>query len=79
MKPRNNQDARFKIYPENDPIPGYRNPQEYRDLASEIYNDLSAARTVLPNGEIQIQLGNDLLRLTPDGKFRSLYPVAGGG
>lgn len=58
-------------------IPGYQTPQQYRDLADQIYNDPNATRTVLPNGETQIQSGNNLLRVAPDGSFRSLYPVGG--
>ncbi len=55
--------------------PGYRTPQEYRDLANKIRKDPEAVRKTLPNGDTQIRLGNHLLRLDPQGNFRSLYPV----
>lgn len=77
--PIDNKQLGKKFGSHRDPnLPGYRTRQEYRDLANKIYNDPNAARTVLPNGKIQIQLGNDLLRIAPDGKFRSLYPIGGG-
>jgi len=57
--------------------PGYQTPQQYRDLANQIYNDPNATTTVLPNGETHMLSGNNLLRIAPDGTFRSLYPVGG--
>lgn len=59
--------------------PGYRTPEEYRNLANDIYKDPSATRTDFPfdarryRGETHIQRGNDLLRLDASGKFLSLY------
>ena len=61
---------------------GYRNYQEYRDLANRIYNDPNAMWTSHPwdaplyRGEVHIidKQGN-LLRLDVDGNFRSLYPT----
>ena len=61
--------------------PGYRTPQEYRELANQIYNDPNATRVVYPAdspiypGETQITSGGNVLRLDPHGNFRSLYPV----
>jgi RHS repeat-associated protein len=61
--------------------PGYRTPDEYRKLADDIYNDPNATRTTYPSdapkypGETQIQSGDNLLRLDPNGNFRSLYPT----
>ncbi len=61
--------------------PGYRNHQEYRQLANDILNDLDSSVTQFPDdasqypAEIHIERGNDLLRLDPNGNFRSLYPV----
>ncbi|MGD0679013.1 MAG: RHS repeat-associated core domain-containing protein, partial [Polyangiaceae bacterium] len=59
---------------------GYRSPQEYAERAQQIYADPSATRTTFgPSGpysdETHVQLGDDLLRLDPEGHFRSLYPV----
>jgi hypothetical protein len=62
--------------------PGYRTPQEYRDLADQLYNDPNAQRTTFANdasqypGETHITDGNgNLLRLDSQGNFRSLYPT----
>jgi RHS repeat-associated protein len=61
--------------------PGYRSHTEYRQLANDIFNDPRATRTVIPEnapvhaGETHIRRGNDLLRLDPEGNFRSLYRV----
>ena len=53
----------------------------YRALADEIYDDASLPRFTYPAdsasrfaGETHIIRGDDLLRLDPDGMFRSLYP-----
>lgn len=64
--------------------PGYRNPQEYRQLAKDVYHDPQSVRTTFPNdapkyrGETHIQRGDDLLRLDSDGNFRTLYPASNG-
>jgi RHS repeat-associated protein len=62
--------------------PGYRTPQEYRDLANQLYNDPAATRTTYPDdadmypGETHIlDSEGNLLRLDPQGNFRSLYPM----
>jgi RHS repeat-associated protein len=60
--------------------PGYRTPEEYRQLATDILNDTSSELTQFPidgdkyPGESHIRRGNDLLRLDPNNDFRSLYP-----
>jgi hypothetical protein len=61
--------------------PGYRDYKEYRDTANDMYNDPNATRTTYSNdaskypGETHIQSGDNLLRLDPNGNFRSLYPI----
>jgi hypothetical protein len=60
---------------------GYRSPVEYEDLARSIYNDPTSTRTVYGAesasypGETHYQRGGDLLRVDPNGEFRSLYPI----
>ena len=55
--------------------PGYRTPKEYRDLADRVYNDPTANRSTTPSGETHItDSEGNLLRLDPQGNFRSLYP-----
>jgi RHS repeat-associated protein len=60
---------------------GYRTHLEYRERAAEILNDANAVVTVYASdavhyaGETHYQLGDELLRLDPDGFFRSLYPI----
>lgn len=54
-------------------LTGYRTSAEYQQLANDIYNDPASVRTVLDNGEIRYRRGDDLLRLDPQGNFRSLY------
>ncbi|HEV8261042.1 MAG TPA: hypothetical protein VGQ19_09850, partial [Burkholderiales bacterium] len=62
--------------------PGYGTHQQYRELADRIYNDPKAQRTQFPQdggrfaGETHLQVGDDLLRLDPNGQFRSLYPIS---
>jgi hypothetical protein len=60
--------------------PGYRTVDEYLKLAEDIYNDPDATRTTYDSGpyrgETHIQQGNNLLRLDPNGNFRSLYPLS---
>ena len=55
--------------------------QDYRNLADSIYDDPAAVRKFFPAdqggayaGETHITRGSDLLRLDPNGNFRSLYP-----
>jgi hypothetical protein len=62
--------------------PGYRTPKEYRQLADRIYNDRSASRVTfaddatLYRGETHItDNSGNLLRLDPQGNFRSLYSI----
>jgi hypothetical protein len=61
--------------------PGYRTHQEYLDKAKQMMNDPNAKVNKFPSaspkypGETHIQSGNDLLRLDPNGNFRSLYPL----
>lgn len=62
--------------------PGYRNSQEYRELANKIYNDPKADRVTFRSdavrypGETHItDSSGNLLRLDPQGNFRSLYPI----
>jgi uncharacterized protein RhaS with RHS repeats len=54
-------------------IPGYRSYAEYRQLANDIYNDPASIRSTTISGEIRYRRGHDLLRLDPQGNFRSLY------
>jgi hypothetical protein len=60
--------------------PGYRTHMEYLERAQEIYSSEKSSITKFPMdarkypGETHYQLENDLLRLDPKGKFRSLYP-----
>lgn len=60
---------------------GYRSAEEYRALAEDILRDPLSRKTVFPRdapkyaGETHFQRGHDLLRLSPEGEFRSLYPV----
>ncbi len=60
-------------------VAGYRTHEEYRRLAEKVYNDPNSKRAVFPkdastySGETHYQLGDDLLRLDPEGQFRSLY------
>ena len=60
--------------------PGYRTPQEYREKANDMLNSRAAERTTFPSdalnypGETHIREGGDLLRLDPNGNFRSMYP-----
>jgi len=60
---------------------GYRSPEEYRNLADEIFNDPSSKVTRYAQdaaryaGETHYERGGDLLRLDPSGNFRSLYPI----
>lgn len=60
---------------------GYRTAEEYKQLANDIHNDPSSTVTRFPPdnpqfpGETHFQRGNDLLRLDPEGQFRSLYPI----
>ncbi|MEX1115129.1 MAG: RHS repeat-associated core domain-containing protein [Akkermansiaceae bacterium] len=59
--------------------PGYRTHDEYRKKAQDMLNDPSAKVTKIPcdavkhSGETHYQVGDDLLRLDPQGAFRSLY------
>jgi RHS repeat-associated protein len=62
--------------------PGYRTPQEYRELADKLYNDPKADRVTFGKdaaryaGETHItDSSGNLLRLDPQGNFRSLYPI----
>jgi len=61
--------------------PGYRNISEYRNLANDIYNDPSSQVIKYPinapayGGETHYMLNGNLLRIAPDGSFRSLYPI----
>jgi hypothetical protein len=61
--------------------PGYRTFQEYRQRAEEILNNSNATVTEYSSnaplyaGETHLQLGDELLRLDPQGVFRSLYPL----
>ena len=56
---------------------GYRSPAEYRQRAEDILNNPKSKRTVYSEGpyagEIHYELEDELLRLDPDGAFRSLY------
>ena len=56
---------------------GYRSPAEYRQRAEDILNDPKSKRTVYSEGpyagETHYELEGELLRLDPDGAFRSLY------
>lgn len=67
----------------NPDVPGYRTPAEYRARAQEIFSDPNATRKTFPTdapkyaGETHIKLGDELLRLDPQGKFRSLYLLKG--
>lgn len=61
---------------------GYRTPQEYRELADKLYNDPKADRVTFGKdaaryaGETHItDSSGNLLRLDPQGNFRSLYPI----
>lgn len=60
---------------------GYRTAEEYRTLAEDIFRDPQSVKTVFPRdapkyaGETHFQRGHELLRLSPEGEFRSLYPV----
>ena len=62
-------------------LPGYRTPEEYRALANQVYNDEEATRISYDAGsrypgEIHIEdKAGNLLRLDPQGNFRSLYPT----
>ncbi|MCA8949462.1 MAG: RHS repeat-associated core domain-containing protein [Planctomycetes bacterium] len=61
--------------------PGYRTPEEYKNRIQEVRNDPNATRTTFPAdgdkfpGETHFQVGDELLRLDPDGNFRSLYVI----
>jgi hypothetical protein len=55
--------------------PGYRDHNEYRSRANELYNNPNAEWTRYRSGETFISDGKDILRLDPNGNFRSLYPV----
>jgi hypothetical protein len=43
------------------------------DLANEIHNDPNAIVSTASNGDTLYQVGNNILRVTPLGRFRSLY------
>lgn len=64
----------------NPNLPGYRTPEEYRQLATDILNDINSVLEKFPldadkyPGETHIRRGNDLLRLDQNNNFRSLYP-----
>jgi hypothetical protein len=61
--------------------PGYRTHQEYRERSNEILNDPASKTTRFPSdhsrypGETHMERNGELLRLDPDGNFRSLYPT----
>jgi RHS repeat-associated protein len=60
---------------------GAKTHHEYRDLANKVRNDPQAKVTKFPpdapryRGETHYQSGDMLLRLDPQGNFRSLYPL----
>jgi hypothetical protein len=54
--------------------PGYGSPEAYADLARSIYNNPNAVASIASNGDTLLQVGSNILRLQPDGSFRSLYP-----
>jgi RHS repeat-associated protein len=62
-------------------LPGYRSAAEYRALIHKIYNDPNSLYRAIPNnakvhaGEHLFYNNGNLLRLGPDGSFRSLYPI----
>lgn len=62
---------------------GYRTHEEYRARAQEIFTSPKSKVTRYPadapqfRGETHFELEGDLLRIDPQGEFRSLYPVGG--
>ncbi len=56
-------------------VPGYQNPQQYRDLANAIFGDPNTVLSTASNGDTLYQVGNNILRVSPNGAFVSLYPV----
>lgn len=60
---------------------GYRTIDEYRNLGEDIYNNPASVKKVFPlnapmyPGETHYKLNGNLLRLDPNGSFRSLYPT----
>lgn len=79
--PGSNKQFGNKFAEHKDPnTPGYRNHKEYNELAKSLYNDKNAKITRYPeggpySGETHIQSGKNLLRLDPQGNFRSLYEL----
>lgn len=55
-------------------LPGYQTPQQYLDLANSIYNDANAIVSSASNGDTLYQVGDNILRVGPNGSFVSLYP-----
>ena len=62
-------------------LPGYRSVEEYIGLANTIYNSRNSLIIKFPSssnlyrGETHYLLDGHLLRLGPNGNFRSLYPI----
>ena len=63
-------------------LSGYRTAQEYRELADRLYSDTASTRVTYPAnaqrypGETHITDGaGNILRLDPQGNFRSMYPI----
>jgi len=62
-------------------LPGYQTPQQYLQLAQDIFGSPDSIVTEFPKdaplypGETHFELDGNLLRLDPLGNFRSLYPT----
>jgi hypothetical protein len=53
--------------------PGFQTPEQYQELANQIYGDPDAVVSTATNGDLLYQVGRNILWVTPEGFFRSLY------